>query len=73
MNIEYITIDEALKITGLAEKTLKEHLRGRVPMIGKSSWSRKEFFDHWRKEFEIKQQKVRQKNEVLENFLKEII
>ena len=47
--LEYITLDEILKVTGLSEKTIREHLRGAVTSIGRNAWDRKEFFDYWKK------------------------
>lgn len=73
MDLEYITIEEALMVTGLAEKTLKEHLRGCVPMIGKGSWSRKEFFDYWLNQFDIKQSKIHENPEVINQIMEKII
>ena len=49
---EYITLEEALKTTGLSEKTLRDHLRGTVPSIGRNAWFRKDFFDYWKRQFE---------------------
>jgi hypothetical protein len=42
--MEYITLDEALTVTGMTEKTLKSKLRGNVVQYGKGSWKRSEFF-----------------------------
>ncbi len=42
--MEYITLDEALTVTGMTEKTLKAKLRGNVVQYGKCSWKRSEFF-----------------------------
>ncbi len=43
---EYITIPEARRATGWAEATLQKRLRGKVPMVGKGSYSRAEFFKY---------------------------
>jgi hypothetical protein len=51
---EYISISEALEVTGLAEKTLRAKLRGKVPMFGRNSYDRQRFFDFWNHEFEQK-------------------
>jgi len=54
---EYITIDEAMLCTGLAEKTLKARLRGHVTMFGHGSWDRLEFFEFWREDDMMKRSK----------------
>ena len=56
--MEYITLDEALTVTGLAEKTLKERLRGKVTMYGHCSWDRQEFFDFFRQAWQEKRQRI---------------
>ena len=45
---EYITLQEALRITGLSEKTLRAKLRGHATIFGHGSWDRKEFFAFWK-------------------------
>ena len=70
---EYITLDEALKTTGLSEKTLKDHMRGSVPAIGKNSWDRNEFFDYWKKLFDEKRTEKRAKNARVEEILDNLI
>lgn len=72
MNTEYITLKEALVVTGLAEKTLKEHLRGCVPMIGKNAWFRKEFFDYWKQQFDCKQQKINETPTIINEILEKV-
>lgn len=52
---EFITIDEACEASGWAEATLKKRLRGRVPMFGKGSYSRAEFFDYLKRYWKEKQ------------------
>ncbi|MFC1582502.1 hypothetical protein ACFL4W_03070 [Planctomycetota bacterium] len=47
---EYILLDEAEKVTGLTAKTLKEKLRGKVPMIGHNAYFRADFFSYWRQQ-----------------------
>lgn len=56
--IEYIGIEEALTVTGLAEKTLKERLRGRVTMYGHASWDRQEFFDFFKEAWREKRSRL---------------
>jgi hypothetical protein len=51
---EYISILEAMQITGLAEKTLRAKLRGKVTIFGKDSWDRNQFFAFWAQEHERK-------------------
>jgi len=70
---EYITLEEVLKITGLAEVTLRDHLRNKVTAIGRNAWDRKEFFDYWKKMHNEKQKisavKTIQTKEVLKNII----
>ena len=70
---EYIMLDEALKTTGLSEKTLKDHMRGSVPAIGKNAWDRQEFFDYWKKLFDEKRAEKRAKNARVEEILDNLI
>ena len=52
---EYITIPEACEATGWAEATLQKRLRGKVPMVGKGSYSRSEFFEYLKQFWKEKQ------------------
>ncbi len=54
---EYIGLEEALQVTGLAEATLKKRLRRLVTQYGHDSWNRKEFFDFWEDVRNKKQQR----------------
>jgi hypothetical protein len=56
---EYITVAEAMAVTGLSEKTLKARLRGRVPMVGQQAWFREDFFGFWRAEADRKKKAAR--------------
>ena len=69
MELEYITFQEALEVTGLSEKTLRDHLRGKVTPFGRNSWDRKEFFDYWRQHFQSKQNSNNIKKEKLYELL----
>jgi hypothetical protein len=66
---EYITLEEALKVTGLSEKTLKCHMRGAVPKFGRNAWDRQEFFDYWRKSHNEKQKNWIHKERVMKDIL----
>ena len=47
-SLEYIKFEEAIAVTGLAEKTLRAKLRGHVAIVGHNAYLRKEFFEYWR-------------------------
>jgi len=70
---EYITLDEALKVTGLAEVTLRDHMRGRVTAIGRNAWDRDEFFEYWKKLHNEKRKIVANKTIHTKEVLKNII
>ncbi len=71
--VEYITLAEALDLTGLAEKTLREKLRGKVPMIGRSAWFREEFFQFWKDEHEQKHQDKTSKKKEVESIVQNLL
>lgn len=70
---EYITLEEVLQVTGLSEKTIRDHLRNKVTSIGRNAWDRKKFFDYWKNQFEEKQieyaTKTARTKEILENII----
>ena len=67
---EYIVLDEALRITGLAEKTLRNHLRGQVTIIGRCAWNRRDFFSYWKRLSNNKQTEKRRVSTLVRNMLK---
>jgi len=73
INKEYITLEEALTVTGLAEKTLRDHMRNTVTAIGRNACDREEFFEYWKKLKEEKQHKSEKKSKRRQELVKNII
>lgn len=71
--LEYITLEEVLKVTGLSEKTIREHLRGAVTCIGRNAWDRKEFFDYWKKNFYAKQKERQLETVKIKEILQKVL
>ena len=70
---EYITLNEALQVTGLSEKTLRDHMRGNVTPLGRMAYDRKEFFEYWRGLFHNRQNQNLLKYEKVREILDNIV